>query len=200
MPSSDYYQGFNKSSLLHFAEKHNLFAQMLHSPGTYLLQGCPLLVVFSEKKLCKEDIDELMIAIDLYRGQPIDKNAFYGYHQLAEVAIKALSPGINDPETAVLSIHALNDLFRFRLFNYLPLSLADENKVIRVAIKELSFEELFIECFSPIWQYGKTDRYIQNAMQLMIEQLKGCDVHNTHLSLFTSFLKKIETQKQENDF
>jgi uncharacterized membrane protein len=194
MPSSDYYQGFNKPSLLRFAEKHDVLVQMLHSPGSYLLEGSPLLIVSGEKKLHKEDIDELMIAIDLYPGQPIDKNAYYGYHQLAEVAIKALSPGINDPETAVLSIHALTDLFRFRLFNYLPLTLADENKVIRVTMKEHSFEELFVECFYPIWNYGKEDRYIQDALLQMSQQLLQCDVKQENQQLLQNFKAKIELQ------
>jgi len=194
MPSSDYYQGFNKPSLIGFAEKHDVLVQMLHSPGSYLLEGCPLLIVSGEKKLHKKDIDELMTAIDLYRGQPIDKNAYYGYHQLAEVAIKALSPGINDPETAVLSIHALTDLFRFRLFNYLPSILADENKVIRVAMKELSFDELFVECFFPIWHYGKSDRFIQDALLQMTEQLLQCDVKQENQQLLQNFTAKIKLQ------
>jgi len=194
MPSSDYYQGFNKPSLIRFAEKHDLIVQMLHSPGSYLLEGSPLLIVSGEKKLHKEDIDELVVAIDLYSGQPIDKNAYYGYHQLAEVAIKALSPGINDPETAVLSIHALTDLFRFRLFNYLPLTLADGNKVIRVAIKELSFEELFVECFYPIWEYGKEDRYIQDSLLQMSQQLLQCDVRQENQQLLKNFREKIKLQ------
>jgi len=194
MPSSNYYQGFNKKSLVGFAEKNDVLVQMLHSPGSYLLEGSPLLIISGEKKLNMEDIDELMIGIDLYRGQPIDKNAYYGYHQLAEVAIKALSPGINDPETAVLSIHALADLFRFRLMNYLPLTLADENKVIRVAIKEMSFEELFAECFYPIWNYGKEDRYIQDALLQMTEQLLQCDIKQENPALLQNFKTKIKLQ------
>ncbi len=198
MPTSNYYQGFNKPSLLRFAEKHDALVQMLHSSGSYLLEGSPLLIVSGEKKLHKEDIDELVVAIDLYSGQPIDKNSYYGYHQLAEVAIKALSPGINDPETAVLSIHALTDLFRFRLFNYLPLTLADENKVIRVAMKELSFEELFAECFYPIWKYGKEDRYIQNSLLQMMEQLIDCDIRKENLIPLQQFKDKIKLQIAAN--
>ena len=194
MPASNYYQGFDKPSLLQFAKKHDVIVRMLHSPGSYLLEGSPLLIVSGQKELSDKDIDELVIAIDLYIGQPIAKNAYYGYHQLAEVAIKALSPGINDPETAVLSIHALTDLFRFRLFNYLPLTLADENKVIRVVIKDLSFEELFVECFYPIWNYGKEDRYIQNALLQMMEQLIQCDVHKDNLIPLLQFKAKIELQ------
>ncbi|MEJ7827510.1 MAG: DUF2254 family protein, partial [Segetibacter sp.] len=194
MPSSNYYQGFNKPSLLRFAEKHELLVQMLHSPGAYLLEGSPLLVVFGNRKLDKEEVDELITATDLYGGQPLDKNAYYGYHQLAEVAIKALSPGINDPETAVLSIHALADLFRFRLYNYLPLTIADEHQVVRIIIKQHSFEELFAECFYPIWKYGKEDRYIQNSLLQMMEQLIQCDTRKENLILLHQFKAKIKLQ------
>ncbi len=199
MPSSNYYQGFNKPSLIGFAEKHDVLVQMLHSPGTYLLESCPLFIVSGEKKLYKEDIDVLMTAIDLYRGQPIDKNAYYGYHQLAEVAIKALSPGINDPETAVLSIHALTNLFRFRLFNYLPLAIAGENGVIRIAVKQFSFEELFAECFYPIWNYGKEDRYIQDALLQMTKQLLQCDVKQENHQLLQNFKTKIKLQMSSRE-
>ncbi len=194
MPSSNYYQGFDKPSLLRFAEKHDVLVQMLHSPGSYLLEGSPLLIVSGNKKLNKEDIDELVVAIDLYIGQPINKNAYYGYHQLAEVAIKALSPGINDPETAVLSVHALTDLFRFRLYNYLPLTIADEDQVIRIVIKQLSFEELFKECYYPIWNYGKEDRYIQDALLQMSQQLLQCDINHENQELLQNFKAKIELQ------
>ncbi|MEO7393989.1 MAG: DUF2254 domain-containing protein, partial [Chitinophagaceae bacterium] len=192
--TSDYYQGFDKPSLLAFAKKHDVLVQMLHSPGSYLLAGSPLLIVSGDKTLSKEDVAELIIAMDLYPGQPIAKNAYYGYHQLAEVAIKALSPGINDPETAVLSLHALTDLFRFRLFNYLPLTLADENNVIRVAMKELSFEELFTECYYPIWNYGKEDRYIQDVLLQMSQQLIQCDINHENRELLQNFKVKIELQ------
>ncbi len=199
MPSSNYYQGFNKRLLLQFAEKHNVLVRMLHSPGSYLLEGSPLLILYGQKELNREDIDDLLVALDLYIGQPIFKNSYYGYHQLAEVAIKALSPGINDPETAVLSIHALTDLFRFRLFNYLPLTLADENKVMRVVIKELSFEELFVECFYPIWTYGKGDRYIQDALLQMSQQLLQCDVKQDNHRILQIFITKIKLQIDSRD-
>jgi len=186
IPASDYYQGFNNELLIHFAQRHDIFIQFLYHRGYYLLQGSPLLKVYG-KELNKKEINELLLFVDLNNGQPINTNAYYGYHQLAEVAIKALSPGINDPETAVLSIHALADLFRFRLYNYLPLTVADENKVIRIAIKELSFEELFIECFYPILNYGKDDKYVQDALLQMTEQLLNCDIRKENHELLNNF-------------
>ena len=194
MPASNYYQGYNKSSLINFAEHHDAVVQMLPAPGAYLLEGTPLCVVMGKKEIGEEEIKSLLVSIDLYSGQPINKNAYYGFHQLAEVAIKALSPGINDPETAVLSIHALTDLFRFRLLNYLPVNFAGEDGVIRIVTKELSFKELFEECFFPIWKYGKEDRYIQNSLLQMMDQLIACDVRNENQIALQEFKTQIEEQ------
>lgn len=196
MPASDYYQGFDKPGLLYYTEKHDVFIKILPVPGSYLLKGCPLLEVYGNTGLTKVDNAELLLTIDLFSGQPINKNAYYGYHQLAEVAIKALSPGINDPETAVLSIHALTDLFRYRLNNFLPETFADEKNNVRIAVKELTFQELFEECFGPIWKYGKEDLYIQNALKQMLHQLNECDKEKSQSLLFSDFLTKIEEKKK----
>ena len=40
-------------------------------------------------------------------SQGIDKSYTYSLNQLMEIAVKALSPGINDPGTAVISLQAI---------------------------------------------------------------------------------------------
>jgi len=198
--SSDYYQDFNTSQLLKFAGTHNGVVQFLHPPGKFLLKGMPLLHFYSAVKLSKEEVNQMMETIDFYTGQPIHVNSYYGYHQLAEVAIKALSPGINDPETAVLSLHSLTDLFLYRLHNYIQTVFVDEEGLPRVNTIAHSFERLFAECYYPIWEYGKKDRYIQDALQQMLEQLNSCDIDGTQSALFAIFLRKIKSQKEEDEF
>lgn len=197
VPESNYYQGLSANQITHFAKHHDIFIHVLEPVGTYLLQDTPLITV-SGKTLTKEEIQELMVSIDLHGGQPIDKTAYYGYHQLTEIAIKALSPGINDPKTAVLSMHALADLFRFRLFNYLPTTYSDENKVIRISTRVLGFEELFAECFNPIWDYGKDDRYVQAALLQMTEQLLNCDSRKENQQILQQFKLKVESNMKSS--
>jgi len=198
--SSDYYQGFDTDQLLKFAATHNGVIEFPHPPGTFLLKGIPLLHFYGSVKLSKDDVKEIMNMVDFYSGQPIRINPYYGYHQLAEVAIKALSPGINDPQTAVASLYALTDLFLYRLQNYIQTVFEDEEGLPRINTVEYSFERLFVECYYPIWDYGKKDRYIQDALQQMMEQLHACDIDDKQSVLITIFLRKIKSQKEENEF
>ncbi|MEO6490484.1 MAG: DUF2254 domain-containing protein [Ferruginibacter sp.] len=200
MFSSDYYQGFNTRELIKFACEHEGTIQFLHPAGAYLLKDSPLLIFYSAKQLLEDDIKEIFMPIDLYNGQPLEQNPYYGYHQLAEVAIKALSPGINDPETAVLSIHALTDLFSYRLNHYIKTIFKDKNNVPRIITIEWNFEQLFDECYNPIWNYGKDDLYIQNSLTSMLEQLKQADTEGNHTALFNAFLNKLKAHKTEKTF
>jgi uncharacterized membrane protein len=187
MPVSNYYQGFRYNEVLHFAEKHKVVVHVLHPPGTYILKGVGIVKVFGQNVLADDDAKKLLLSFDFYAGQPIDENAYYGFHQLAEVAIKALSPGINDPETAVLSIHSLADLFLYLLNNFYPVAIADENGDDKIFVQQWTFETLFIECIYAIWDYGKNDRYIQNTMRQMIAQLRQCNTNSEIEKVLNNF-------------
>jgi len=76
----------------------------------------------------------------------------------------------------------------------------DEEGLPRINTVEDSFERLFVECYYPIWDYGKKDRYIQDALQQMMEQLHACDIDDKQSVLITIFLRKIKSQKEENEF
>jgi uncharacterized membrane protein len=200
IPESNYFQGFSEKQLASFAKDHRLTIQFLHPTGTYLIKGQPLLNIYYETALQEDEKTELLSNIDLFRGQPIEENYFYGFHQLAEIALRALSPGINDPETAVLSMHSLTDLFSYLLHHYIQSVFADKDGVARVKIQVRSFQSIFEECFYAIWDYGKKDRYIQNAMLQMVTQLQASDTQHHQTPLFQSFLKIIRDQQAKNEY
>ena len=49
------------------------------------------------------------------RSEIVSHNYILGFKQLTEIAIKAMSPGINDPGTAITCIDYLSELFALRL-------------------------------------------------------------------------------------
>nr|MBA2746963.1 DUF2254 domain-containing protein [Flavisolibacter sp.] len=93
---SDYFQNFNEKKLLQIASAENLQVSILYPRGTFLLKGTLFMKVYSNDPTKEQVLDEICAAADFFSGQPIDMNADYGFMQLAEIAIKALSPGIND--------------------------------------------------------------------------------------------------------
>lgn len=195
MPESNYFQSINKHKLLEIARRENVYIKFLYPQGRFLVKGTPFIKLYSGGKIDDDCTSSVLSGADLYSGQPIDKNADYGFNQLAEIAIKALSPGINDPGTAVISLHALSDLFSFRLYRHLPTLIADEDNVDRIAMTTFTFEEVFEKCLNPIWNYGKSDEYIQTELMNTMKQLKTVDYKRQYTALFDGFIERLTLSK-----
>ena len=193
---SNYFQGINERKLIKIANENNLYISFLYKPGTFLIKGSLFMLVYCKEKIDEDWLKELLSATDFYKGQPIDRNADYGFNQLAEVAIKALSPGINDPATAVISLHALSDLFSYRLYLRLPEIVCDHENKERIYLPSSSFNEQFEKCIHPIWNYGKKDEYIQNEIAVLLKQLKKADHKNRHTKVFDNLLDKVKKAKE----
>ncbi|MEO6135802.1 MAG: DUF2254 family protein, partial [Ginsengibacter sp.] len=191
---SNYFQGFNERVLLRIAKEKNLHISFLCKQATWLIKGIVFVKVYSKEIISEECQKEIISATDFFNGQPIDRNADYGFNQLAEVAIKALSPGINDPGTAVISLHALSDMLAYKLYQNLPSIRSDDAGTGRIYIPCSSFNETFEKAIPPIWNYGREDKYIQTELIEMISQLKTADHKNWYTEEFNKFLNRIQNE------
>ncbi|HEV7332267.1 MAG TPA: DUF2254 domain-containing protein [Flavisolibacter sp.] len=174
-PLSGYFQGINRNQLLRVARENNWYLEFYPLRCTFVIKGEPILKLYCSHRPDDQKLKLLFECLDFYTGQEIDKNPFYGFLHLSEIAIKALSPGINDPNTAVLCVHSLTDLLACKLHTPAIEVFADSEKTGRVYIRDRPLEEIFEMCVSPIWDYGKNDRFIQKAMGQMLRQLRQCD-------------------------
>ena len=192
---SGYFQGFNEQKLLNYCAENDLYVSFLFPKGTFILENTPCLRVYGKGEITKDHLKNISDSADFFSGQPIDKNADYGFNQLAEIALKGLSPGINDPATAVLSLHALFSLLQYKMTHELPEILFDDQKTARIYRPTSTFLESFEKCIVPIWNYGKEDQYIQNELLAMLNQLKNLDLKRKFSALFEEWIPKIESAK-----
>lgn len=193
VPASGYFQGINRKQLLTYLMEHNLQLEVYPFRCTYVVTGEPFLKLYFNHRPSQKVLEQIFSYFDFYTGQEIDKNPYYGFLHLSEVAIKALSPGINDPGTAVLCIHALTDLLIQKLQEHSTEVFTDKNETPRVYIKERGFDEVFRFCLFSIWDYGKKDRFVQHACQQMVQQLTRADTMKVHSNLFHEFKTMIKS-------
>ncbi len=191
---SGYFQSFNEYDLLRFADEKNFYISFVQQQSSYLLKDTILMKVYSEKPLEKDDLQSISDATDFYSGQPIDINADYGFRQLAEISMKALSPGINDPGTAVISLHSIFALLAFRLNCKMPCLRKEKDEVDRIFIPTSTFLDIFEKCIPPIWNYGKEDQYIQNELLGMLLQLNAKDSIGRYTAHFEKWIAIIESK------
>ncbi|MGV3639706.1 MAG: DUF2254 domain-containing protein [Adhaeribacter sp.] len=192
MAASGIFQGIDSNYLLGLCEQEDIFLHFIFPTETFLLQGTPLLRVSDRTHVSKELKEKILNGIETSKSETIETNYFYGLRQLMEVAIKALSPGINDPGTAVISLHALADLLAFRACHFPETQLKDSTGKVRIVLLEKTYEEIFLACVLPIWDYGKEDRTIQHAMYQVLLQLEAHKPSPAQQQLLQTITKALE--------
>jgi uncharacterized membrane protein len=190
---SGIFEGFEKEELVTIAEKEDLLISFHFTIGTFVLQDAPIASVSGEK-LHQEIIKKIQISIHINSDQSIEKNFHYGFMQLVEIAVKALSPGINDPATAIESMRALTRLLSIRLQKFPDNTIRDKKGKIRILTVEKSFEDLFMDSFQHIWQYGKDDRLVQKETIHLLKQLETLGSHQA-ISRFMNQVRKYRTEE-----
>lgn len=104
---SNYMLALEEKRLVEVAAEHDLFIRMIHRPGDFVIRGSAILKIWSSepiKAIVKREISETLL-MGVHRT--ITQDAEYGIHQLVEIAVRALSPSINDPYTAINCIDRL---------------------------------------------------------------------------------------------
>lgn len=169
--SSGIYEGFDTETLLDLTDDANCLFYTLHTPGTFVLQGQPLLQVSTP--ITQETHDKAARGLRINDSESIEENYAYGLRQLSEVAMKALSPGINDPGTAIISLRAMAQLLAYRLTHFPNNVVRNEEEQVRIMVQELTFEMIFENAILPVWDYGKEDRLVQKEMNHLLTQLQS---------------------------
>lgn len=165
--NSGVYEGFNTRILMRICNDNDCMLALMQTPGTFVLTGVPIIKV--NKKLPAEIIKTMQKEVYLQSGESIKENFFFGFRQLTELALKALSPGINDPGTAIESIRALFQLYSYRVKFFPETAIKNKELQVKIIVKELTFDQIFKDTIYPIWDYGKQDRLVQNELHHLLE-------------------------------
>ncbi len=154
---SGYVDAVEADRLAELAASHDLVVVCVQKPGRFVIAGSPLL---RARAAAGPGLDD-GVAKHLRRAVPLTPrrqpgNVEFLISQLVEVAVRALSPGINDPFTAINCIDFLGaGLARFaRRPPPRPLRRDAEGR-LRVALPPVALPELLDAAYDQIRQYGR---------------------------------------------
>jgi len=107
-PRRGYLQQLDADGLSDWAAKNDTAIRLLARPGDYVFPGAPVALVMPPREDARDAILN-MSALGEDRVSPADLE--FAVRQLEEVAVRALSPGINDPHTAINVLDSRYDDF-----------------------------------------------------------------------------------------
>jgi uncharacterized membrane protein len=109
-PRRGYVASIDTDTLLHAACEGDRVVRLRVSVGDYVSQDDPLLEVAGEPPPSGAECGRLRGCIDISRQRTVEQDPGYGLQQLVDVALRALSPGINDPTTAAMCVDQIGSL------------------------------------------------------------------------------------------
>lgn len=156
-PDYGYVKALDNEMLLETAVKSGLIVRMLKRPGDFVGGGDVIALVWPGGSL-NRDVEKAInesLMLDVQRTATQDVE--FVFNQIVEVAVRSLSPGINDPFTAIICIDHLGQGLRHMAKRTIPSPCRyGEDGSLRVIACPVTFPELVDVAFDQIRHYGRS--------------------------------------------
>ncbi|MBC7807146.1 MAG: DUF2254 domain-containing protein, partial [Akkermansiaceae bacterium] len=144
--------------LIALAKHYGIAVRVVRRVGHFVPAGVPLLFVSKGERVSPEMNTELLQTFDLGPTRTLEQDVEFGILQIVDIALKAISPAINDPSTAISCVDQLSRiLIRFASREPVAARFYDPPGVLRVHIPWPDFDRLVESAFEQIRLYAKTD-------------------------------------------
>ena len=155
--ASGYIQVIDGDHLMHLASEHDVILRLEHQPGDFVIEGCPVATLWPAVKADADLAASLNRAFVLGSQRTYAQDVGFAMDQLVEIACRALSPGINDPFTAVACVDRLGAALCQLAERAIPSSYRyDADARLRVIAPATTFVYLSDKAMTPIRQYCRT--------------------------------------------
>ncbi|WP_203292895.1 DUF2254 domain-containing protein [Luteirhabdus pelagi] len=184
-PVSGYYQNISLTNVVNLAEAEKTRLHFTIPKGFFVLKNSEILR--SEKELDEKMVNRLLSNINFARGELVEDNYILAFKQIVEIAVKAMSPGINDPGTAINAIDYLTELFTLRMKKRDSGILMDSGKAW-VKVETVAFEDLLYNTMASLRTYCKHDPIMVQKLLWMLCYLKDQEAY------YDSYIENIKVE------
>jgi uncharacterized membrane protein len=145
-----YIQDVDYPGLLRLAQDKKAVVRMERDVGAFVVQGTALASISLEDRMDQETIDALNASFSISRHRTVDHDPAFGIRQIVDMALKALSPSVNDTSTAVMCVDYLTAILTQLAVREFPALRRYDGAELRVIDKAPTFESLLSSAFDQI--------------------------------------------------
>jgi uncharacterized membrane protein len=166
---SGYLQVINTTQLMQIAAAHECLIRFEYHPGDFISQNCPLATIWPGVRVDDDLGARINNACIVGIHRTYDQDAGFAFHQLVEIAVRALSPGINDPFTAVACIERIGVAFcQLAQRSFPSIYHSDPDGQLRLIVPTPTFVDLVHSVLDPIRQYSRSSISVTLKLLQMI--------------------------------
>jgi uncharacterized membrane protein len=145
-----YVQHVDAEAILKIAERHRVIVRLELRPGDFVMHGTPMLSISGESELDDEAQEAWRDTIGVNAFRTIDQEFGFGIRQLVDIALKALSPGVNDTTTAVMCIQHLGAISASLASRSMPDRYRARDGKVRLLAAGVSFADALDTAYDQI--------------------------------------------------
>ena len=170
------------AALVKLAAAAGAAIEVVVAVGDTVIESTPLLRVFGSVRPL--DDRRLRAAIDVGDVRTFDQDPQYAIRLLVDIAIRALSPAVNDPTTAVQALDEIGDLLlRLGRSSLATAPGRDAAGVVRVVVPLPTWDDFLRLAFDEICCYGVTSLQVMRRMHALVSQLTAAVPANRRTAL-----------------
>jgi uncharacterized membrane protein len=179
-----YLQVIDDHALMKLASQHDLLIRLQARPGEFLVKGNELLKLYPRERVDRSLSDHLRKAFILGKEQTEQQDIEFPIDQLVEIALRAISPAVNDPFTAIRCIDRLSAGLSSLAQREFPSSYRyDATHNLRIIAQPVTFERLVDQAFNPIRQYAQSDSAVTIRLLIAITRIAEANRYATYQSV-----------------
>jgi uncharacterized membrane protein len=184
-------QAVDASGLVRFAREQRCTVVLNHVVGDFIPAGAAVIRVYGGAKHGDEVERRLRRMIVLGVERTIEQDPAFAVRIMVDIAIKALSPAVNDPTTSVQVLNHLGDLLHaIGAADFRPRERG-QTGTGRVLIAGRGWEQYLALAVTEIRNYGASSVQFSRRLRAMLEELHGA-VRAEHRPAVEDELERLE--------
>lgn len=172
--SSGYIQGVNTSGIIQLAKQHDLLVRLRHRPGKFVTEGEQIILAWPAEKCSEQLACKLHQTLIFGNHRTPAQDVEFAFDELVEVALRALSPSLNDPFTAITCIDQLGACVAKLMQRKMPpTGQYDEQNKLRLVMDRVTFQGLVRTAFDQIRQACASEVIVSARLLETLATLAG---------------------------
>jgi uncharacterized membrane protein len=154
---SGYIQFIDLEALMEYGRDEDMIIGVACHPGNFVAREGEVATIWSQSRRDSHTLNRVSDAFAIGDRRTPEQDAEFSIDQLVEIAVRALSPGINDPFTAIACIDQLGaGLRRLAELEFPSPYRFDREGKLRLIAHPVTFEGIVDAAFNQIRQYGRS--------------------------------------------
>ncbi len=176
-PRSGYIRFIDIRRLTALAKSYGICLRMERRVGQFVPEGAALVTASRGERISAERLAAIVAAIDIGPTRTLQQDVEFGVVQIVDIALRAISPAVNDPTTAISGVDQLSAIL-IRWAGRTPPQTYhnDPPHVLRVVVPWADFEALLELAFEQIRHYSVADAAVSLRLMRALGDVSAASV------------------------